>query len=149
MKVVLLTEVKGLGKAGEIKEVTPGYAHNFLTPNKLARIVTGEAEKMIAASRAHEQKKLAKQRAIAEKVARRVNGYRFELPVKADDHNTIFAAVHARDIAIALQQRSFAVKPEQIKLSEPIKKLGFYDILLDFGGGVTAKVSVTIVNQKK
>lgn len=148
MKVVLLKEVKGLGTAGEIKEVTPGYAHNFLVPQKFARILVGDAAMQEVAARAVQQKKLEKQRTKFAKLAKELNGYRFEMKVKADDQNTIFAAVRAKDIATELVQRHFEVRPEHVILAEPIKKLGFYEIPLDFKAGIPVRVSVTIVKQK-
>ncbi len=148
MKIVLLKDVRGLGKSGEIKDVTPGYAHNFLVPQNMARVIVGDIEKQLAAARSSQQKKNAKQRMKLEQLAARVNGYRFEVAVKADEQNTIFAAVKAKDIAAALGARGFEVHPEHVVLAEPIKKLGFYQIPLDFKAGAPATVSITIVKQK-
>lgn len=144
MKVVLLKEVRGLGRAGDIKDVTPGYAHNFLVPTKSGRILVGDAMAVMGQMKKQQEQKAAQQRKKSEQIAKKLSGYRFELAVKADDHNTIFAGVQAKQIAAELVKRGFAVQPSHIALAEPIKKLGFYQIGIDLQAGIPVQIGVTL-----
>ncbi len=144
MKVVLLKEVRGLGRAGDIKDVTPGYAHNFLVPTKAGRVLAGDALAIQGQLKKQQEQKVQQQRKKYEQVSKKLSGYRFELAVKADDHNTIFAGVQAKQIAAELVKRGFAIQPSHVVLAEPIKKLGFYTIGIDFRAGLPIQIGVTL-----
>ena len=124
MKVVLLKEVRGLGRTGDIKEVTPGYAHNFLVPTKSGRILVGDALTLQSQLKKQQEQKVQQQRKKWEQLAKKLNGYRFEMQVKADDQNTIFAGGSAATCSLRLDKvppegtvNALAANPDIIQVS--------------------------------
>ncbi len=145
MKVILQKTVANLGQAGDIKEVKEGYAVNFLIPQKLAKIVTAQnikdLENLKAKKTKNEQNKGKKYKDMAKKL----NNLKLIIKAKAEDEKkTLFGSINVAKIAEELKKRGYDVEAKYIKLDQPIKQLGYYDVLIDFGSDVTAKIGLTI-----
>ncbi|MFZ5365136.1 MAG: 50S ribosomal protein L9 [Patescibacteria group bacterium] len=133
MKIVLIKNDKKLGHIGDIKEVSDGFARNYLIPNKIAKPATsGEV------SRAQAMKKridTAKQRSkiSMETLAERLRGVHLSITLKADESGTFFSKITADKIAELLSEKGIKIKSKIIKLEQPIKKAGNYNINVQGG----------------
>ncbi|MDD5341277.1 MAG: 50S ribosomal protein L9 [Patescibacteria group bacterium] len=148
MKVILIKNVNGLGKMGETKEVKEGYARNFLLPNNLAKLATKKTVKELENDRIQREKAAQKQSLKFKEMARKLNNFKLIIKAKADDKKKLFGSVSASKIAQELKERNFEIEPKYIKLEEPIKSLGYHEVALDFGGGVSAKLGLTVAREE-
>jgi len=149
MRIILLKDIEKLGKKNEIKEVAGGYARNFLIPKKLAKPATKKAieklekEKQIAAQKAEKELKR-----IQEQVAK-IDRREIEIPVKVKENEEIYGSITSRKISQTLKKKGFKIKKHQIKIKEPIKKLGEYPVTISFDHGLEAEIKVSITEEKK
>lgn len=145
MKVILLADVKGKGKKGQIIEVSEGYGRNFLLPKKLAEVATesniNEA-KQAANSQAHKaQKELDEARLLASQL----NQVVVTIPVKVGE-GKLFGTVTSQDIASHLKnEHGFEIKKQKIEVKNPIKSLGTFEATLKLHTEVNAKIEVRVV----
>ncbi len=145
MKVILLTDVHGLGERGAVKEVKEGYARNFLLPRSLAVEATeGNLRAWQRHTQATEQRAV-RERGEVDKVAAALGQAVIELRAKGGEGGRLFGSVTAADIAEALAARGFEVSKKQIELDEPIKTAGFYKVSVRVGQGVVAHVDLNVV----
>ena len=144
MKVILLADVKGTGKKGEVKEVSDGYARNCLIKKGLAKEATAVEINSLKikqeAEEFHRQEEIARLKSIAEKVRNAV----VVCKVKAGEKGKIFGSVTSLEICNALNNSGFEVEKKMIILPEPIKTLGVYTIEIRFMAGVSSKVCVKV-----
>lgn len=143
MKVILLKDVKDLGKESDVKEVASGHARNFLIPQGLAIEAT---EKAIAEAEA-KQAKAAKQAEAdltqAEDIVSKLEGQTIEISLKASDEGTLYAAVSPAKVAGALKEKGFAVLKDQITTSD-IKEIGEHEVTINLDHGLEARVTLII-----
>lgn len=149
MKVILIKDIENLGKKNEVKEVSDGYARNFLFVEKSAKPATEEAlkhletEKKIFADKAEADLK------IEEEMASRLDGLEIEITAKTDENGKLYGSITGAKIAKALKIKGFDIKPKQVKLAEPIKEAGEYDVILELQHGLEATIKVIIVEEAK
>lgn len=147
MKVVLLTDVKGTGKKGEIKEVADGYAQNFLLKTGKAKKADNgalsENKMKIEASDYH--KEMQKQDALA--LAQKINGTKIVVAIKCGENGKTFGSVTSKEIAEALYQKGFDIDKRKIELKEPLKTIGSYDVVAKLHPEVNAKFKVEIIGE--
>lgn len=145
MKVILLKDLPGTGKKGEVKEVASGYASNFLLPRNLVKPATGNA---LADLQAQEQKKVKQMEdelKECQKVAGLIDGGEIEVFEKTNDSGTLYSAVSNQKVAQEIKkQLGGVIKPEQVVFKKPIKGLGEHDVLIKFPHGLEAEVRVTV-----
>ena len=144
MKVILLKHIEGVGNEFDIKDVSDGYARNFLFPQNLAK-KAGEEE--IAMAKEIQAKKGEKAKEDLEKtgkLAASLEGYELELEVKVGDKGQLFEKITAPKIAEALKKQGYTINKESILLQEPIKEVGEYDITLKFDHGLETQIKVII-----
>jgi large subunit ribosomal protein L9 len=144
VKVILVEDVKALGKKGEIKEVAEGYARNYLLPRGLA-----VAASTVNLNQHHtrEQKaveKKSKQQAEAQKLAEKLGGLQVEVSVRAGEGGRLFGSVTSADIAQAIKNKGLTVDKRKIELSDPIKSLGTYRVRVRLYQDVDATVEVLV-----
>jgi large subunit ribosomal protein L9 len=144
MKVILLQDVKGQGKAGEIKEVSEGYARNFLFPKGLAKEANAANLNALEAKKAHEQKKAQQQLEEAKKLAAILNETTVTIVAKVGEGGKIFGAITAKQIAEALEKQKLVVDKRKIHLDEPIRSLGTTVVPVKLHPEVTASLRVHI-----
>lgn len=144
MKVVLLKDVPNVGLEGDVREVSDGYARNFLLPKKLAVSATREAlaeSARIKKERAHAAE-LDLSR--AEDLAARLDDFELEMHEKANDSGTLFAAVTAKKIATALKTKGMTVPEKMIILEHPLKEVGEHQVRCELPHGLEATLRVII-----
>ena len=144
MKVLLLKDISGLGRSGDIKEVSDGHARNFLIPRKLvlpadkplvAKVQKERQEKQASARKQH-QKHLDQKQQLESKT--------FIAKGKAAGNN-LFAAIHERDIAQIINEKTgLSILPENISISKPVKSLGIHKINLKLEQGLNATINLNV-----
>jgi len=145
MKVILIKEIKGVGKAGETKEVAEGHARNFLLPNKLAIIASEGALKEIEKRKQEKTNKAEKEKKLASDLANKLRGLKIEIRAKSDDKGTLFAGIGEKQIAEELNKKGYQFEAKQIKIKEHFKKMGDYEATLETGFGFETKINIKIV----
>jgi large subunit ribosomal protein L9 len=144
MNVILKADVKGQGKKGDIVNVSPGYARNFLFPRKLAVEATEQSRAELAAENEAVAQKRAKEKADAEALAKQLEQHRVTLTTQAGDGGKLFGAITTKHIGEALTEAGFDVDKRKIQLADPIKTLGTHQIQVKLHPDVTATVAVDI-----
>ena len=145
MKVVLLQDVRGQGKKGQLLNVSDGYARNYLLPRKLAaeatRDVLNAMEQHDEAVRRRAEEDLARARLLAKDL----EGITVRIQMKAGTNGKLYGAVTAREIAAAmLEQKNIEIDHRKIVLDEPIKNFGNYEIKAKLFPQVTGKFFLTV-----
>lgn len=144
MKVVLLKDVKGTGKKGEIKEVADGFAKNFLLKNGMARIADNTAmnENKIQgeAAKYHKQQEIAAAKALAEKL----EGKSVTLKIKCGSNGKTFGSITSKEIADQLQKIGISLDKKKIDLKDAIKASGSYSVVAKVYPEITAKFTVVV-----
>ena len=146
MKVILLENVKGVGKKDEIINANDGYARNFLLPKKLAVEANNQnLAKLKSKQESNEHKKMTEKQE-AEDLAKKLEKIILKIQVKAGENGKIFGGVTAKEIAEQLQkQHNFKVDKKKIDLKETIKQTGMFTIDFKLYEGVNAKLKIHII----
>lgn len=149
MKVILTADVKGQGKKGELKEVSEGYARNYLLPRKLA--VEANADNMNAL-RLKERAKaaaIAAEKAKAQENAKALEGVVVKVAAKAGAGGKLFGAVTSQEISDALKaQHGIEIEKQKIVQAEPIKTYGSFDVKCKFGYEINGVIHVLVIEDK-
>lgn len=148
MKVLLLKDVQGTGKKGEIKEVADGFARNFLFKNKLAKMATAnvilETKAQVDRIKREQERDLMDN----QQIASQIDGEEIEIKVKTSQSGTLYSGLGAQKIAQEVsKQLKVNVKSEQVLLKHPLKEIGEYPVKLKFGHGLEAEVRVIVSNE--
>ena len=145
MKVILLKDIKDLGKTGEIKELADGYARNYLIPRGLAVEATPDKLKEIEEKNLKTQKNKQKEMASAEALKDKLNGKSVQISLKTGGGVKLFGAVTTKEIAELIEkQLKIKVDRKKIELDEPIKHLGDYNIKIKLYQSVQAEIKLTV-----
>lgn len=147
MKVILLKNVDKLGKEGEVKEVADGYARNFLIPQNLAQPATEQALQEAQSSAAKKSKIVQTDLEEAQKLAEQLDGRELFIKVKEKD-GTLFGSVNEKTIAKTFADEGLKIESENVKLEEPIKEVGDYDVHLELPHGLEANIKVILVPEE-
>ena len=148
MKVILLDNIKGVGKKDEVINAADGYARNFLLPRKLA--VEANAENMSKLNNKKEAASYKKdiERQAAEELAKKLKGIMLKVKVKAGENGKIFGGVTAKEISDNLKsQYKFDIDKKKIELKETIKTLGEFNVTIKLFEGVIANLKVEVIGQ--
>jgi len=148
MKVILLQDIDKLGKKGDLKEVADGYARNLLFPKKMA-VLANKSEIL----KLKKQKEIDKEKAEEElirfqEIASQIDGFELEIPAKIGKDNKLFGAITVLKISEELKKNNFEIEKEQIKLEEPIKETGEYEIPIELPHNLEAKIKLIIIEEK-
>ncbi len=144
MKVILLADVKGTGKKGDVVEVSDGFARNMLFKKNLAKIATAvEVNSLQIKKNAEEFHKREEIKRLTE-LSRKINGKEVLCLVKAGEAGKIFGSVTNENVSAALKNAGYEVDKKKIVISAPIKKLGLYDIEIKLISGVPCKVKLKV-----
>ncbi|MCL1974527.1 MAG: 50S ribosomal protein L9 [Firmicutes bacterium] len=145
MKVILMQDVKSLGKKGDVKEVADGYARNFLIPQKLAQKASSGNLNSIA----HEHNLQAERdnRALikAQQFAAELAEKQLIITAKCGESGRLFGSVTSANIAEALAKQGVSVDKRKIEISEPVKSLGNYDAIVKLHAEVHCKIAFAVV----
>ncbi len=146
MKVILIKDVKGLGKAGDIKEVKNGYGFNYLLPEALADLATPgnlkQAKRFVAKRAAESTKTSEEYRALAASLS----GKKVTIVSKAKD-GKLFGSVGREEIAHALEAMDMTVEKSVIVLDKALKEVGVFPVTADFGQDIKATFEVSIASE--
>ncbi len=147
MKVILLSDIKGVGKKDEIINAADGYARNYLLPKKLA--VEANAENMTKLNNKKEAASFKKdvEKQNAEELAKKLKGIMLKLKVKAGENGKIFGGITAKEISENLKsQYNFMIDKKKIELKETIKALGEYNVPIKLFEGVVADLKIQVIS---
>lgn len=145
VKVLLRTNVPGLGRIGDLVDVKPGYARNYLLPQGLAAQPTKANVRAVELDRQRYLEQLAREREQVEARAALVNGKEVTITARANEEGHLYGSVGPAQIVAALAEQELFLESEDVALEEPIRQLDKYDVPLKFAHDVTATVHVWIV----
>lgn len=148
MKVILLKDVEKLGREGEIKEVAEGYARNFLIPQNFAKFASNQAVMDVEAAKEKKAKSDQTELEETQKVAEQLDGRELFIKVKEKD-GTLFGSVNEKTIAKTLADEGLKIQASNIKLEEPIKEVGDYDVNVNLDHGLEANIKVILVPEEE
>lgn len=145
MQVVLLEDVKALGKKGQIVNVNDGYARNFILPKKLGVEATSKNLNDLKLQKANADKQAAEQLAAAKELAAKIEALSVNLTMKAGEGGRAFGSVSGKEIAAAVSdQLGLDIDKKKMVLPEPIKTFGTHEVPVKLHRDVTAKLSVKV-----
>ena len=147
MKVILLEDVRGSGKSGDVVNVSDGYARNMLIPRGLAVEATPQNVKQLEKKKEAIAKKFAEDKAAALEMKKKLEEITIEVKTKAGKNGKVFGSVTSADIADALQAQGFDVDKKKIQLDSPIKATGTTDVNVKLFTEVSGKVKVNVVSE--
>lgn len=145
MDVILLQDVDGLGSAGDIVSVKPGYARNFLVPRGFAlraskrNLALADEKKRVAAAREGRMKK------IGEELASKISKAEITIEVQVGEEERLFGSVTTQDIQKALEEKDIVIDRHSILLEEPIKALGIYNIPVKVDPNLKPELKVYVI----
>ena len=146
MKVILNADVKGQGKKGELKEVSDGYARNYLLPRKLATEATADNLNAFRLKEKAKAAQIAKEKAQAEENAKKLGGVQVIIKAKAGNAGKLFGAVTSQEISDALKaQFDIDIEKNKIVQAEPIKTFGSFSVKAKLGYEVSGTINVLVV----
>ncbi len=144
MKVILKQDVKGLGKKGELVNVSDGYAKNYLVPRKIAAFADAAAMNELRNREASKAYQLAQEKANAEKAAELLDGRTVKVSAKAGANGRLFGSVTSKEISEKIKE-TYDVEIDRKKIvSEDIRNFGTYECTLKIYSGITAKIYVVV-----
>ena len=147
MKIILLQDVKGQGKKGEVVDVNEGYARNFLIKKGLAEVATASKLNDINQKKASADFHHAEEVKATQALAAEIKGKTFTVKIKAGQGGKVFGSVTAQNVADAISAAGYEVDKKKVVLPQPIKNVGTYDVDLKFMEGISAKVKVLVESE--
>jgi large subunit ribosomal protein L9 len=147
MKVILADDVRGLGHRGDTVNVKPGYARNFLFPQGAAYEATTANLRRLSEEKKKYDQKMLDEKAVAEEVAKKVEGATLVVLKKAGEEEQLYGSVTSSDIADALAARGIEVDRRRVELAEPIRRLGSHTVHVRLHRDVVATLTVDVQAQ--
>ena len=149
MKVVLLEDVEKLGKKFEVKEVSDGYARNYLIPKGLAKPATKEVLEWVKIQKEIKEKRAEQELKKVQEMATKVDGQEVVIPVKVGEEGQLYESVGVQKIWEELKKLGFGLKKGQIELEKPIKELGEFPVKVKFDHNLEAEIKVIVVEEEE
>lgn len=144
MQVILQKDVPSLGKKGEVKNVSDGYARNYLIKNGLAAAVTKDALNVLEQQKTSDQRRKEKELAHLRELAKKLNGLSLKTTLKMGGEGSVFGSVSAAKIASLFKEKGFHIGKSSIALEHPIKTLGEHKIKIKLEHGFETEISLKI-----
>ena len=145
MKVILLQDVKGKGKKGQMLEVSDGYARNFMLPKKMAIEATPDAINTMKMNDKATQERIAREKAEAMAISKQLREMTVTVTAKGGGAGRLFGSVTNQEIADALAKTGIKLDKRKIVIAEPIKNVGTYTVTCKLGYEISAPLTVKIV----
>jgi len=145
MKVILKEDVEGIGLAGTVADLSPGYARNYLIPKGLALAATSKNVKTLEKQKAEIMKKVDKERKRVEALGQRLAQTRVVVAKQFGEEGKLFGSVTTKDIAEALAQEGIEVDKKKLVIEEPIKALGSYKVKVKLPLKVESQFQVDVI----
>jgi large subunit ribosomal protein L9 len=149
MDVILREDIEKLGTRGQLVKVAPGYARNFLLPNKMAVAATASNKKIVEQERQAHLRREAKVEGEAKDLGKMLGAVSITISQKAGENDQLFGSVTSKDIAEALEKQGYTIERRKIALDEPIKTLGEFKVPVRLHREVTAEVTVHVVKEEE
>jgi large subunit ribosomal protein L9 len=149
MDVILREDIEKLGTRGQLVKVAPGYARNFLLPNKMAVAATESNKKIVEQERQAHLRREAKVEGEAKDLGKMLGTVSITISQKAGENDQLFGSVTSKDIAEALEKQGYTIERRKIVLDEPIKTLGEFKVPVRLHREVTAEVTVHVVKEEE
>ncbi len=147
MKIILKKNFESLGSAGDIVNVKPGYARNFLIPNGYAMPHTSGNLKVLKEENKHKAYRKDKEKRIAEDYAKKLEKVSITAAVKVGEDDKVFGSITSQQIADMLKDKGFEIDKKKIILTDSIKALGIYSVPIRLHSEVEGKVKVWVVKE--
>lgn len=144
LKVVFKANVQGIAQAGDVKNVSTGFARNYLFPRKLAFPATDAALKQWETVRQGTLAKAQRQREGAESLAQKIEAAACTIPVKAGQEGRLFGSVSRQEIVDVLSKQGLTLDKHSVLLYKPIKQIGATTVMVQLPAGVQAKLTVNV-----
>jgi large subunit ribosomal protein L9 len=148
MKVILLDDVAKLGRRGEVRDVSDGYARNFLIPKKLALGASAGNLKNLEHIKRQQDAKAQRIKGDAEGVQQRIEALTYEERRQASEEGKLFGSVTSQDLADFLGRHDIKIERRRIQLEEPIKTLGETTVPIRLHADVTAQLKVSVLREE-
>ena len=148
MEVILREDIEKLGTRGQLVNVAPGFARNFLLPKRLAVPATDANKKIVEQERQAALRREAVEAADAQELAKLLEPVTIEISMKAGENDHLFGSVTAKDIADQLEVRNFHIDRKKIELADPIKTLGEFAVPVKLHKQVTTSVKVIVKREE-
>ena len=146
MKVILNADVKGQGKKGELKEVSDGYARNYLLPRKLATEATADNLNAFRLKEKAKAAQIAREKAEAEENAKKLGAIQVKIAAKAGSNGKLFGSVTSQEISDALKaQHGIEIEKNKIVQPEPIKTFGSFQVKAKLGYEISGTINVLVI----
>ena len=148
IEVMLMDNVKKLGKSGEIVKVAPGYARNFLFPKGLAAVATEAAKRRLKKLEAERAARAAEEKKAALEVAQKLQDLSLTVSARTTDGKKLYGSVGVSDLIAAIEaNRGVKLDRGQLDLDDTLKEVGEYEAKIDLGHGVIVKFKITILDE--
>lgn len=147
MKVILLQDVKGTGKKGEIVEVNDGFARNFLIKQGKAKVADNTVINMAKQAKASQEYHKEQDRLKALELQKVLNEKSVTLKIKTGENGKVFGSIGNKEIADALAEMGYAVDKRTIVVKNPIKNTGIYQVDIKLFTGISAKINLAVVSK--
>lgn len=147
MKVLLKDNVAHLGKQGDVVEVKPGYARNFLVPRGTAMVVTRKNHRSISKEIEIQKRRQERLVVITQDFAKKIFEAKCTVAHQADENDKLYGSVTTADIAKSLKLMEIEIDPKNIVISEPIKSIGVHDVRVKLDAGIEAELKVWVVKE--
>ena len=144
MKVILLQDVKGKGKKGQMIEVSDGYARNYMLPRKIAVEATADAVNTMRMNDKATQERMAREKAEAMEISRKLREMTVTVTAKGGGAGRLFGSVTNQEIADALAKTGIKLDKRKITIAEPIKNVGTYTVTCKLGYEISVPLTVKI-----
>ncbi len=144
MKVILLQDIRGKGKKGQMLEVSDGYARNYMLPRKLAVEATPDAVNTMRMNDKATQERIAREKAEAMEISRKLRGMTLTVTAKGGGAGRLFGSVTNQEIADALEKNGIKLDKRKIAIADPIKSVGTYTVTCKLGYEISAPLTVKI-----
>lgn len=148
MKVIFIKDVKGQGKKGQVKEVSEGYATNFLLPRGLVRPATDGNVKTLENQAAAEQRRKENEKAEAQELGKKIDELTLTMKAKAGEGGRLFGAITSKQIAETLAStKGITIDKRKIELGEPIRHMGVFQVSVKLHTEVKATLKVEVTEE--
>ena len=147
MKVIFVHDVKGQGKKGQIKEVSEGYANNYLLPNGLARMATAGNMNILKSQTIAEEKRKYEQKKVAQQLGEKLNNMTLIIHAKAGEGGRLFGAITTKHISQNLGGQGIVLDKRKIELPHPIRTLGTTEVMIKIHPEVKVILRVQVTEE--
>ncbi|MDX1623171.1 MAG: 50S ribosomal protein L9 [Gemmatimonadota bacterium] len=147
-EVILRAEIENLGHIGDVVEVAPGYARNYLIPRGLAYVATEANKHRVEHEREKYEERLERERVAAEEVARRLEGASFLFHRMAGEEDQLYGSVSPADVSTRLQEEGYEVESPQVGLDQPIKTIGEFVVPIRLHPEVSVEIEVKVEREQ-